>query len=103
KSATLQKLSVETRGSMVTLRGIVNTHFEKQLARQCQERVPGIRKLIDEIEVRGGSEFVPADPLPRDIERELQQVRGQETRAQHGETRAQQKPERQQATRRFGA
>ena len=48
----LRYLRVEARGSSVTLRGLVTTYYERQLALQCSRRVAGVRELIDEIIVQ---------------------------------------------------
>ena len=48
----LRYLQVEARGSRVTLRGLVTTFYERQLALQCSRSVAGVRELIDEITVR---------------------------------------------------
>lgn len=65
KSPILQKLSVQVFEGKVTLRGNVGTHFEKQLALLCYERVPGIVQLVDEIVVAEARKFVPAPAPPR--------------------------------------
>lgn len=74
KVPALQKLSVEARGSTVTLRGTVNSHFEKQLATLCKERIGGVKQLIDQIEVKGGTTFVPAPPPQRGFEDEWREL-----------------------------
>ena len=48
----LRYLRVEARGETVTLRGLVTTFYERQLALQCSRRVAGVRELIDEITVQ---------------------------------------------------
>jgi len=48
----LRYLQVEARGSTVTLRGLVTTYYERQLALQCSRQVAGVRELIDKITVR---------------------------------------------------
>lgn len=48
----LRYLQVEALGSTVTLRGLVTTFYERQLALQCSRRVAGVRQLIDEITVQ---------------------------------------------------
>jgi len=75
KVAALQKLDVETRGPTVILRGTVNSFFEKQLALLCPQRIPGIKQLIDEIEVKGGTSHVPAPPPPRGLEGDTIELR----------------------------
>jgi hypothetical protein len=48
---TLRNLQVEAQGGVVTLRGTVNSFYEKQLSQQCCRRVAGVVKLIDAIDV----------------------------------------------------
>jgi osmotically-inducible protein OsmY len=48
---TLRNLEVEAQGGIVTLRGTVNSFYEKQLGQQCCRRVAGVVKLIDAIDV----------------------------------------------------
>ncbi|MBC7857019.1 MAG: BON domain-containing protein [Pirellulaceae bacterium] len=55
----LRYLQVEANGSTVTLRGLVTTFYERQLAIQSSRRVAGVRKLVDEIVVQ------EIAPLPR--------------------------------------
>ena len=50
--ASLRYLQVETDGSAVTLRGLVTTFYERQLALQASRQVAGVRHLIDEITVQ---------------------------------------------------
>ena len=50
--ASLRYLQVEASGSTVTLRGLVTTFYERQLALASSRRVAGVRELIDEITVR---------------------------------------------------
>ncbi len=47
----LRRLQVEATGGTVTLRGTVNSFYEKQLSQQCCRRVAGVLKLIDAISV----------------------------------------------------
>ncbi len=47
----LRKLEVEATAGTVTLRGTVNSFYEKQLSQQCCRRVAGVLKLIDAISV----------------------------------------------------
>ena len=48
----LRYLQVEASSSTVTLRGLVTTYYERQLALQCSRQVAGVRELIDEITVK---------------------------------------------------
>lgn len=47
----LRNLEVEAHGGTVTLRGTVNSFYEKQLSQQCCRRVAGVVRLIDAIDV----------------------------------------------------
>jgi hypothetical protein len=47
----LRRLAIEARNGTVTLRGRVATFYEKQLSQQCQQRVAGVRQLIDQVVV----------------------------------------------------
>jgi hypothetical protein len=49
----LRRLAVEADGDSVQLRGIVRTYYEKQLAVHCCQRVAGVLRVIDSIEVSG--------------------------------------------------
>ena len=51
--AALRNLEVEAHGGTVTLRGKVQTFYEKQLTQQCSRRVAGVVRLVDEIDVVG--------------------------------------------------
>lgn len=53
---TLRYLDVEAQAGIVTLRGTVNTFYEKQLSQQCCRRVAGVIKLIDAIDVAQAAE-----------------------------------------------
>ena len=48
----LRYLQVEVRGGAVTLRGLVSTFYERQLALSSSARVAGVRELVDEITVK---------------------------------------------------
>ena len=50
---SLTQLRVEVRGGVVTLRGRVETFYEKQLSFLCAQHVAGVLHLIDAIEVAG--------------------------------------------------
>jgi osmotically-inducible protein OsmY len=47
----LRNVEVEAAGGTVTLRGTVNSFYEKQLSQQCCRRVAGVLKLIDAVSV----------------------------------------------------
>jgi osmotically-inducible protein OsmY len=47
----LRNLEVQAADGTVTLRGTVNSFYEKQLSQQCCRRVAGVLKLIDAINV----------------------------------------------------
>ena len=48
---TLQRLHVDVAEGIVTLSGCVRSFYERQLAVQCCRRVPGVRQMIDAVEV----------------------------------------------------
>jgi osmotically-inducible protein OsmY len=47
----LRNVEVQAADGTVTLRGTVNSFYEKQLSQQCCRRVAGVLKLIDSISV----------------------------------------------------
>jgi osmotically-inducible protein OsmY len=47
----LRHLKVEAASGTVTLKGTVNSFYEKQLSQQCCRRVAGVLKLIDAVDV----------------------------------------------------
>jgi osmotically-inducible protein OsmY len=47
----LRNLEVQAADGTVTLRGTVNSFYEKQLSQQCCRRVAGVLKLIDFVSV----------------------------------------------------
>lgn len=47
----LRKVSVAVSDGIVTLQGRVQSFYERQLCLSCCQRVAGVRKLIDLIEV----------------------------------------------------
>jgi len=49
----LRYLEVKARAGVVTLSGRVYTFYEKQLCNQCCRRVPGVRQLVNEVDVIG--------------------------------------------------
>lgn len=56
----LRNLEVEAAAGTVTLRGTVNSFYEKQLTQQCCRRVAGVLKLIDAVSVTGLRRATPA-------------------------------------------
>jgi osmotically-inducible protein OsmY len=65
----LRYLRVEARGDTVTLRGLVTTYYERQLALQSSRRVAGVRELIDEITVQEVTVQEIAPPSRTDFSR----------------------------------
>ena len=51
RHSTLRELDVSTFNGTVTIRGIVKSFYEKQLAINSCQRVAGVLKLIDQVEV----------------------------------------------------
>jgi osmotically-inducible protein OsmY len=49
----LRQLEVRANNGTVTLRGQVRSFYEKQLGQHCCQRVAGVRKLVDAIDVIG--------------------------------------------------
>jgi osmotically-inducible protein OsmY len=47
----LRHLDVEARRGVVTLRGLVHTFHQKQLCLNCCQRVAGVLRIDDQIEV----------------------------------------------------
>jgi osmotically-inducible protein OsmY len=47
----LRNLQVEARNGTVTLRGRVQTFYEKQLCQSCCRRVAGVVQFIDNVDV----------------------------------------------------
>jgi len=46
-----ERLSISTEGSSVTVRGTLQSFYEKQLSLHAAKNVPGVAALIDELEV----------------------------------------------------
>jgi osmotically-inducible protein OsmY len=46
-------LRFETAEGRVTLRGVVRSYFQKQMAQEALRRVDGIREILNELEVAG--------------------------------------------------
>jgi len=51
---TRRSLRFETREGRVTLRGVVNTYFQKQMAQEALRYVDGINEIANELEVCWG-------------------------------------------------
>lgn len=49
--ASLRRIRVEVEGGRVRLRGRVGSFYEKQLCLNCCQRVAGVRRIDDQIEV----------------------------------------------------
>lgn len=49
--ATLRNIQVAAKDGIVTLRGLVQSFYERQLCLSCCQRVAGVVRLVDEIEV----------------------------------------------------
>ncbi len=47
----LRHLSVQARSGIVTLRGRVQTFYEKQLCQDCCRRVAGVVQFVDAVDV----------------------------------------------------
>ncbi len=50
---SLRHLDIKARGGVVTLKGRVQTFYEKQLCNQCCRRVAGVRQLVNAVDVIG--------------------------------------------------
>jgi len=46
-----RKLRFETEQGRVTLRGVVGTYFQKQMAQEALRRVDGVEEIANELEV----------------------------------------------------
>lgn len=55
----LRNVEVEAAAGTVTLRGTVNSFYEKQLSQQCCRRVAGVLKLIDAVSVAAHRRTAP--------------------------------------------
>lgn len=47
----LRRLTIEAQEGVVTLRGRVATYYQRQIAYSAARRVPGVVRVIDEIDV----------------------------------------------------
>ena len=52
---SLRRIDIEVVHGTVTLRGTVNSFYERQLCLACTQHVPGVYKLIDDIKVEWAS------------------------------------------------
>lgn len=48
----LCQLDVDATDGIVTLSGVVNSFYEKQLAISCSQRVAGVIQLVDQMKVQ---------------------------------------------------
>ena len=48
---THRTLRFETEQGRVTLRGVVNTYFQKQMAQEALRHIDGVREITNELEV----------------------------------------------------
>ncbi|MBN1395744.1 MAG: BON domain-containing protein [Pirellulales bacterium] len=46
-----RNLRFETSSGRVTLRGVVNTYFQKQMAQEAIKRIEGVDEIANELEV----------------------------------------------------
>lgn len=46
-----RNLQVENRGGCVTLRGVVGTYYQKQMAQEVLRRVDGVSQISNQLEV----------------------------------------------------
>jgi osmotically-inducible protein OsmY len=46
-----RKLRFETHRGRVTLRGVVGTYFQKQMAQECVRKIDGVNHIDNELEV----------------------------------------------------
>ncbi len=51
RGVSLRRLNIEVTNGTATLRGTVASFYERQLCLSCCQHVPGVFKLVDEIEV----------------------------------------------------
>lgn len=49
--SSLRKLEIEAREGVVTLRGQVQSYYEKQVSHLCCRRVAGVSRLVDAVDV----------------------------------------------------
>jgi len=54
--ATLRRVTVEASAGTVTLYGRVHSFYQRQLCLQCCQRVAGVIRLVDRIEVESVGE-----------------------------------------------
>jgi osmotically-inducible protein OsmY len=46
-----KNLQVENQGGRITLRGVVGTYYQKQMAQEVLRRVDGVSQISNELEV----------------------------------------------------
>lgn len=51
---TRRNLRFETQQGRVTLRGVVGTYYQKQMAQEAVRKVEGVREIANELEVCWG-------------------------------------------------
>ncbi len=51
---TRRKLRFETEQGRVTLRGVVGTYYQKQMAQEAVRHVEGVKEIANELEVSWG-------------------------------------------------
>lgn len=54
-------LRFEAAEGRVTLRGVVHSYFQKQMAQEALRRIEGVREILNELEVTGKAGY-PAEP-----------------------------------------
>ncbi|MBS0211407.1 MAG: BON domain-containing protein [Planctomycetes bacterium] len=50
----LRRIDIDAEGGRVTLRGLVRSFYERQLAVHCCRRVAGVTEVIDQLNVQRG-------------------------------------------------
>ena len=51
----LHRVEINVAGGTVVLQGRVNSFYEKQLCLNCSQRIPGVLKIIDKLEVKSSA------------------------------------------------
>ncbi len=60
---SFRELEIEVENGTVTLRGFVNSYYEKQVALNSCKRVPGVLITVDQIDVLDVLEAEPPTPF----------------------------------------